>query len=159
MAFNLEALEQIRQRKAQYCRYLDTKQFDAWESVFKPDAKVIFYSPDSSVIAEFNSIAELSAVSRKLFATTQTIHQTHNSEIDFKSPVEASAIWSMEDWHVYAPEGDNPSKTMHGYGFYYDTWELVSGEWKIARLELRRNIVMYGRLPGNGTGTHGLGQS
>jgi hypothetical protein len=37
--------------------------------------------------------------------------------------------------------GDNPSKTMHGYGFYYETWELVNGEWKLARLELRRNIV------------------
>ena len=142
MALDLEAIERIRQQKAKYCRYLDTKQFDAWESIFKPDAKIIFYNLDNSVLAEFNSIEELSHVSRGLFATTRTIHQTHNLEIEFKSPAEASAIWSMEDWHVYAPEGDNPSKTMHGYGFYYETWELVNDEWKLARLELRRNIIM-----------------
>jgi 3-phenylpropionate/cinnamic acid dioxygenase small subunit len=142
MALDLEAVERIRQQKAKYCRYLDTKQFDAWESLFKPDAKIIFYNLDNSVLAEFSSIAELSRMSRGLFATTRTIHQTHNSEIEFKSPTEASAIWSMEDWHVYAPEGDNPSKTMHGYGFYHETWELMNGEWKLARLELRRNIVL-----------------
>jgi len=135
------AKEVIRDRKAKYCRYLDTKQFDQWEALFKPDAKIIFYNLDDSVLAEFKSIAELSPMTRGLFATTQTIHQTHNSEIQFKSPTVASAIWSMEDWHIYAPEDGKPSKTMHGYGFYYETWELINGEWMLASLELRRNIV------------------
>ena len=136
------AKERIRDRKAKYCRYLDTKQFDQWEALFKPDAKIIFYKLDNSVLAEF-TIAELSPMTRGLFATTQTIHQTHNSEIESKSPTVASAIWSMEDWHIYAPEEGKPAKTMHGYGFYYETWELINGEWMLASLELRRNIVQY----------------
>lgn len=136
------AKELIRDRKAKYCRYLDTKQFDQWEALYKPDAKIIFYNLDNSVLAEFKSIAELSPMTRELFATTQTIHQTHNSEIEFKSPTVASAIWSMEDWHIYAPEEGKPSKTMHGYGFYYETWELINDEWMLASLELRRNIVL-----------------
>ncbi|CAB3962252.1 MULTISPECIES: nuclear transport factor 2 family protein [Burkholderia] len=143
MAFDLEAAEQIRQQKAKYCRYVDTKQFDAWEGIFKPDAKITFYNLDNSVMAEFNSIAELSAMSRRLFANAQTIHQTHNSEIEFKSATEATAIWSMEDWHIYAAKDGNPSKTMHGYGFYHEKWERINNDWRLARLELRRNILTH----------------
>jgi hypothetical protein len=146
MPLQLEAMELIRQRKAKYCRYLDTKQFDKWEQLFKSDAKIVFYNIDNLVKVEFGSVAEFFPGTRGLFSTAQTIHQTHNSEIEFKSDTEATAIWSMEDWHIYAPEGGNPSKTMHGYGFYYETWELVNGEWKLASLELRRNIVTYGHL-------------
>ena len=39
MNARLEDMEGVRQRKAKYCRYLDTKQFDAWEALFTPGAK------------------------------------------------------------------------------------------------------------------------
>lgn len=143
MENQLQVKELIRDRKAKYCRFLDTKQFDNWEALFKPDARIVFYNLDNSVLAEFKTIAELSPMTRRLFATTQTVHQTHNSEIEFQSNTQASAIWSMEDWHIYAPESDKPSKTMHGYGFYYETWELIDDSWVIASLELRRTIVLH----------------
>lgn len=143
MENELQVKELIREKKAKYCRFLDTKQFDNWEALFKPDASIVFHNLDSSVLAEFKSIAQLSPMTRRLFATTQTVHQTHNSEIEFQSNTQASAIWSMEDWHVYAPESDKPSKTMHGYGFYYETWELIDDSWVIASLELRRTIVLH----------------
>ncbi|HEJ6940125.1 TPA: nuclear transport factor 2 family protein [Serratia marcescens] len=146
MPINVEALEKIRTQKAKYCRYLDTKQFDAWEALFKPDARIVFHNLDGSVMAAFDSIVELRPMSRGLFATAQTIHQVHSSEIEFTSPTTAIAIWSMEDRHIYAPEGDAPSKTMQGYGFYHEIWEMIEGEWKLARMELRRNIVLYGQL-------------
>ena len=144
MTMNLELMEQIRQQKAKYCRFLDTKQFDAWERLFKPDAKIVFHNLDGSIMAAFNSIGELAPLSRQLFATTQTIHQTHNSEIEFQSPTHATAIWSMEDRHIYAPEGGNPSKFLHGYGFYHESWDCVEGQWLIAKLELHRNILLMG---------------
>jgi hypothetical protein len=90
MSLNLEALEQIRIQKAKYCRYLDTKQFDAWEAIFKPNARIVFYNLDNSVLAAFDSLAQLSLVSRGLFSTTQTIHQIHGSEIEFTSPTTAT---------------------------------------------------------------------
>lgn len=143
MENELQVKEVIRDRKAKYCRFLDTKQFDQWEALFKPDAKIIFYNVDNTVLAEFKSIAEFAPMSRGLFASAQTVHQTHNSEIEFKSDTVASAIWSMEDWHVYASDDGKPSKTMHGYGFYYETWELIKGSWMLASLELRRTVVQY----------------
>ena len=60
MSLNLEAMERIRDQKAKYCRYLDTKQFDNWEAIFKADAQIVFYNLDNSVMRAFNSIAELS---------------------------------------------------------------------------------------------------
>ncbi len=137
----LNVMELIRQRKAQYCRYLDTKQFDEWVKLFSPDAKITFYGLDNKVMVEFDSIDKFAGPTRSLFATTQTIHQVHNSEIEFKSDSEVSAIWSMEDWHIYAPVEGSPSKSMHGYGHYYETWRLLDGSWVVTQLELRRTIL------------------
>lgn len=82
-------------------------------------------------------------MTRELFATARTIHQAHDSEIDLVSETEAVAIWSMEDGHVHAPQDGNPSTTLHGDGFYRETWKLVGGPWRLARLELRRNILDF----------------
>jgi 3-phenylpropionate/cinnamic acid dioxygenase small subunit len=138
---DLELVEDIRDRKAKYCRYLDTKQFDAWEQLFTNDVRITFYGTDRQVLLDVTSFDEFSRLTRQLFATTRTIHQVHNSEITLKSELEAEAIWSMEDWHIYTPTEENPAKTLHGYGHYYETWRLVDGLWKIARLELRRIIL------------------
>ena len=135
--------ESIRDRKAKYCRFLDTKQFDKWEGLFAPDARATFYGPDGATLLDM-SITELSPLTRKLFASTRTVHQTHNSEIEFVSSNEARAIWAMEDWHVYTPTPENPSKFLHGYGFYDETWRLIGDEWVIARIELRRTILDRG---------------
>jgi hypothetical protein len=139
MSLRLEDLENIRQAKARYCRFLDTKAFDQWERLFSPEARITFYNPDGTVAMEFQSIAEFSTLTRDFFAATITVHQTHNSEIDFVSDSTARAIWSMEDWHIY-PAG-SPHRTLHGYGFYYETWEKRGDDWKITRLELKRQIL------------------
>ena len=97
-----------------------------------PMRRSSFTTSTHSVLVEFKSIAEFSPMSRCLFASTQTVHQTHNSDIEFKSDTEARAISSMEDWHVQAPEWGKPSKTMHGYGFYQmKPGELINGVWVI----------------------------
>jgi 3-phenylpropionate/cinnamic acid dioxygenase small subunit len=140
MHSELEVVEQIRDRKAKYCRYLDTKQFDQWEALFYEDARITFYGPDGEVLLDFTGLREFSRLTRTLFATTSTIHQVHNSEITLVTDSEAHAIWSMEDWHIYTPTEQNPTKSMNGYGHYYETWRMRDGEWRIARLELRRII-------------------
>jgi 3-phenylpropionate/cinnamic acid dioxygenase small subunit len=141
MRRNLKVMEEIRDRKAKYCRYLDTKQFDDWEGLFCADARITFYGPDGEVLLDFNSFAEFCRLTRILFSTTRTIHHVHNSEITLISEVEAHAIWSMEDWHIYSSTENNPAKSMNGYGHYFETWRLVDGLWKIARLELKRVIL------------------
>jgi hypothetical protein len=141
MSENFGALEEIRDRKAKYCRYLDTKQFDEWEALFSKDARITFYGPRGEILLDIASFDEFSRLTRELFATTTTIHQVHNSEITFQSASEARAIWSMEDWHRYTPTAKDSRKSLHGYGHYYETWRLADGSWKLSRLELRRIIL------------------
>lgn len=144
MKSNLELAEDIRDQKAKYCRYLDTKQFEAWDALFTEDVRITFYGTDGQILLYMTSFDEFSRLTRQLFATTRTVHQVHNSEITLKSELVAEAIWSMEDWHIYSPTEENPAKTLHGYGHYYETWRLVDSVWKIARLELRRIILDIG---------------
>jgi hypothetical protein len=141
MPNELEVKEIIRERKAKYCRYLDTKQYDKWENLFSADAKVTFYKPDGTVMMAYDNVEKFFEDTRHFFATTVTVHQTHNSEIEFRSDTEASAIWAMEDWHRYMPTPEHPAKSMHGYGHYYETWKLIDGEWVLKSLELRRLLV------------------
>ena len=141
MPSELELKELIRDRKAKYCRYLDAKQYDEWEKLFSADAKVTFYKPDGTIMMAYDNVGKFFVGTRHFFATTVTVHQTHNSEIEFKSDMEASAIWAMEDWHRYTPTPERRAMSMHGYGHYHETWRLVDAEWVIASLELRRLLV------------------
>ncbi len=52
------------------------------------------------------------------------------------SPTTATGIWAMED-HLWWPEG-SPISTLHGYGHYLETYEVVDGAWKIKTLTLTR---------------------
>ena len=56
----LELIEAIRDQKAKYCRYLDTKQFDAWEDLFIKDVRITFYGPEGQVLLDVPSFDEFS---------------------------------------------------------------------------------------------------
>lgn len=141
MSASFEEIEKIRLLKAKYCRYIDTKNFEEWGKLFTPNAELTFYNLDGSPQYHFSSVAALLSATKDGFADAQTIHQLHNSEIEFISDTEVRAIWSMEDVQIFPASGDNPKNTVHGYGFYHDTWRLIDGEWKLAVLELRRIIL------------------
>jgi SnoaL-like domain len=103
----------------------------------------VFHKPDNTVLARFDSFAEMARMTRDLFANMRTVHQTHDAEIAFISDTEADAIWSMEDWHVHAPQDGRPAQTMHGCGFSHETWRRIDGQWRIERLELRRVVLDF----------------
>src|ERR1700677_3069906 len=67
MKNQLEEKEMIRTRKAQYCRFLDTKQFEQWEKLFNPGAKITFYGVDSRVLMLFDSFEAFASLTRDLF--------------------------------------------------------------------------------------------
>ena len=65
-----------------------------------------------------------------------TVHHGHMPEIEILSPTTARGVWAMED-KLRWPEG-SPIQTMHGYGHYHETYELVDGAWRISTLTLTR---------------------
>jgi hypothetical protein len=120
----------IQETKARYFRYIDTKQWDKWRTVFSDDARFVsskeWDNPDSFV-------ADVSAA----LADQVTVHQGHMPEIVFTSKDTARVIWAMYDY-VEDMEAADGRRGIVGFGHYEEEYTRVGDEWKISFLRLTR---------------------
>jgi 3-phenylpropionate/cinnamic acid dioxygenase small subunit len=137
----LSAIDQVRQAKARYCRYLDTKQWDAFADLFISSPDISVYGAAEELIVSFSSRDMFVSVAREYLAGAQSIHQVHNDELTQLSERDISAIWSMEDYIVFPNTADERPSRHHGYGHYHENWVLTADGWRIASLKLRRTIL------------------
>jgi hypothetical protein len=137
--------ETIRQQKARYCRFVDTREWAALASLLKDDVRARMYDPEGTLIASFDTASAFVEAARDFLAGARSIHQVHNSELAFEQDGTVSAIWSMEDY-IVGLDAKVGFGTMHGYGHYHETWERIDADrWVIAQLELRRTILETGK--------------
>ncbi len=121
--------EAIRNLKAAYFRYLDTRRWQDLKNLLTDDFVGDYGASDEE---QFNSPeAFLEGLQSNLDGAT-TVHHGHKPEIAFEDADHASAIWAMEDI-VQTPEYD-----LHGYGHYSDEYRRVDGHWRISRTRLTR---------------------
>ena len=129
-------LNDIQDPKARYFRYVDTKQWSRFRSLFTDDAvfegtSVFPDGPDDFV--EKTSARLRSAVS---------IHQGHMPEIRLIDADNARGIWAMYDHVTFAkPATDGPFAGhwgFTGYGYYQEAYRKIDGHWKISFLRLTR---------------------
>lgn len=123
-------VEQIKQLKARYFRYLDCKQWEQWGTCFTEDFTAVYQGPHPDAV--FNSARELVEQNREMLANVPTVHQGHTSEIELTGDSTATGIWSMYD-RVEFPEGG-----FEGWGYYHEEYRKENGEWKISRIHLSR---------------------
>jgi hypothetical protein len=135
------AIEQVRLGKARYCRYVDTKQWDAFFDLFIPSPDIKIHDVAGELLFAFTSREAFTASARDYLAGAQSIHQVHNDELTQLSDIAISAIWSMEDLILFPNEADGRPSRHHGYGHYHENWILTADGWRIASLELRRTIL------------------
>lgn len=134
----LLCVDAIRQTKAKYCRYIDTKQWDRLSSIFATDCRFegLGSAPPGADVATF-----VKGVSTRL-ANTISVHHCHMQETVMTGPDSARVIWAMEDfveWTDGAEVKETPgSKGFFGYGHYEEEYRRVNGEWKISFLRLTR---------------------
>src|SRR5690606_5331386 len=137
----LLAREAIREAKARYCRFLDTKQWERWGEQFTTDIEMDV-SEDVKEGSGADPIVRGREVVvnqvRALVGAARTVHQIHMPEITFVSATEATMVSAMEDWVTFPDDFPAPFKAMHGYGHYHETYRLQDGQWRIARLKLTR---------------------
>lgn len=117
--------------KARYCRFMDTKQWDAWRDLFTED-----YELDVSAAGgppPIKGRTEALEMAMSFVRDAVTVHQVHGPEITIDGDT-ALAIWAMQDRVIFGPEG--PSLT--GYGHYTDRLVRIDGDWKIAASRLTR---------------------
>jgi hypothetical protein len=134
-AEQLWELEQIKQLKARYFRYLDTKQWGKFRAVFTDDAQIwtsssgtdapTFDSPDAFVEWMQTRHDAERAVS---------VHQGHMPEIEVLDERNARGIWALFDWV------DRPNmRAFQGFGHYCEEYAKgADGEWRIRLMRITR---------------------
>ena len=123
-------IEAIKQLKARYCRYLDTKDWQMWRGILTDD----FLSDTSQAGGKvIRGADEFVAFTRRGVGERATAHQVHAPEIELTSATTARGIWALEDVVRLAP-GVN----LRGYGHYHETYEKVDGQWRITSSKLTR---------------------
>ncbi len=137
MIEQLAAERAIALVKARYCRFVDTKQWEALESLFTPDAVLFFPESQSEPCGIKDAMAFIASA---LAAPMVSVHHIHAPEITFATDDKASVIWAMED-HLYFPEGSASALgigSLVGYGHYHEEYRKTADGWKIADLRLDR---------------------
>jgi hypothetical protein len=143
---DLEDIEQIKQLKARYFRYLDTKQWDDWGTVFTDDAMLV--NPHARA-EPLRGRAQIVATNQENLANVITVHHGHMPEIEILGEGRARGVWAMFDLLLFPTRDGNGLAEFRGYGHYIEHYVKESdGQWRIARLELRRlhvESVQHGR--------------
>lgn len=118
--------------KADYCRLLDTKDWEGWRNLFTPDVEIDVAEAGGDVTHERDPFVD---GLREMLAEVKTAHQIHAPQIVIEGD-KANVIWAMQDRLIW-PDGN----TMTGYGHYHEEYHNTPDGWKIARLKLTRLIL------------------
>ena len=138
----LREIEAIKQLKARYFRFLDTKDWDRWIDVFAPDATLIVDHEPSTMGRDGKSGPKVIGAQAILahvkprIETASTVHHGHMPEIELTSDTTARGIWAMED-KLWWTNGDH-EEHLHGYGHYHEEYRKEDGRWLISYRKLTR---------------------
>jgi hypothetical protein len=141
----LAAIEDIKQLKARYFRFVDTQDFDAMAMVFCRDAifdcsEGLRATPLAGEVAgpvgPINHGRDaIMAWIREAFVSQTSVHHGHCHEITIDSETEAHGVIAMED---YIFGLDRTTLLLHAAGHYHERYRVEDGEWRIAATRLTR---------------------
>lgn len=122
----------ICELKARYCRFLDTKQWQAWTDLFTED--FVLDTSESGGPPPIAGREPAIAMVRQTIETAKTAHQVHTPEIEISGD-KATAIWAMQDRVIF-----ENGLALTGYGHYLESYEKRDGKWLITASKLTRLI-------------------
>jgi hypothetical protein len=135
----LTAVEDIRLLRARYWRFVDTKDWAGFRTLFAPEATFSDHSADFHCHGADDIAGKISAVLEPVF----TAHHGHQAEILVHDAEHASGIWAMDDYLIFPPGVSHPTNPMptevvRGWGHYYDEYVKRDGRWQFAKVDLYR---------------------
>ncbi|MGD1111639.1 MAG: nuclear transport factor 2 family protein [Mycobacterium sp.] len=145
-----DELEALRQLKARYCRFLDTKDVESWRAVFTADLQVTLDmavgvgGADPMTAPPIEGVDNFVPMVLGGLEGVATMHHCHTPELTLTSATTATGIWAMEDLLVFAD-----GRELHGAGHYHETYEKQDGSWRIKTLHLTRTILRMSGGDGN----------
>jgi hypothetical protein len=141
-----DELEAIRQLKARYCRFLDTKDVGSWRDVFTTDVVVTLDMAVSTAGADPMTAAPIEGVDNFVpmvmggLENVATKHHCHTPELTLISATTATGIWAIEDLLIFGST-DGKARELYGAGHYHETYEKRDGAWRIKSPHLTRTIL------------------
>ncbi len=135
-------IEALRTLKAQYCRFLDTRDRDGWRSLFADDLVVrldmapVTLGCDPQTAPPIGGADTFVSYTLGALDGVRSVHHVHTPEIELTSDDTATGIWAMEDWLIF-PNGAE----LHGAGHYHETYRTTGDRWQITSLHLTRTVV------------------
>ena len=126
-------IEAIKNLKARYFRFIDTKDWAGFAQVFAENAWMLVPEADVDITGR-ETIAESIST---LLDGVQTVHHGHMPEIEIDSDERATGVWAMFDY-VEWPPTDGKRVGIVGYGHYFERYVREDGEWRIAETRLER---------------------
>jgi hypothetical protein len=141
----LIAIEEIKQLKARYFRFMDTRDFDAMAQVFCRDA--LFDCTEGTRVLPVGGTWRgkpgpvtrgrdaIMTWIRDAFLNRTSVHHGHCHEVTIDSDTEAHGVIAMED---YIRGVDRETKLIHGTGHYHERYRFEDGAWRIAETKLTR---------------------
>jgi hypothetical protein len=133
---DLSQIDQIKQLKARYFRYLDTKQWERWREQFTEDFVLVHRANRPEPVRGRDAMVALVSAS---LADAITVHHGHMPEIEILEGGRARGIWAMYDRLLF-PLADGTGRAVYeGYGHYLEQYvKEPDGRWRIAHIELQR---------------------
>lgn len=146
----LMAIEEIKQLKGRYFRFMDCKDWDGLRTIFCDDAT---FDARASLSLDGRGESGRSAESNNwvyrgggvivdfikgAIGASRTVHHGHCHEIEILSPDEASGVIAIED-QIWDEAG--LKVTLHGCGHYHETYRRVGGQWRIHTSRITRLYV------------------
>jgi hypothetical protein len=131
----LLAIEEIKQLKARYFRYIDTKQWEFLPNVFTADCTFGFEGVVPGQVSRYASVDDFVRGLKVILGDVTSVHHGHTPEITLSGPGTASGIWPMSDL-LERPVG-HPLSSFTGYGHYHEKYRK-DDEWRIASVYLSR---------------------
>ena len=129
---DLIQIEAIKRLKYRYARLLDTKDFDALDELFVPEATASYSGGQLSYEGRDAIVAFL----RDALGSTEMItsHLVGQPEIELTGPDSAEGRWALQDLVIVRDR----SVEIRGTAFYDDRYVKAGGSWKFEHTGYRR---------------------
>jgi hypothetical protein len=128
----LRDIDEIKNLKSRYFRYVDLHWWPELRSLFADDA---VFEIEESTTSPKTADDFIASVAMHL-GQSMSVHHGHMPEIEMVETERARGIWAMYD--LVEPSSSSGYPVLTGYGHYTEDYRKVDGQWRIARLRLSR---------------------
>jgi hypothetical protein len=127
-------IEAIKQVKAKYFYFIDTKQWVPLRALFTADAT---FDPEGEGAYTFDGVDGFIAGASAGLAHAISVHHGHMPIIEVDGD-EATAIWAMSDYVEMFDANGKPKRGFLGYGHYHERYRKDDGVWRMCSWKLTR---------------------